>query len=216
MNAAELALLRVDQVPDRGKPLAVPWGRMLRSRSVWCLCLMYGSCGPAGNFVFTLLPVYLSDHRHLPPGTTKWLLGLPLAVGFFACSLGGLVSDQLIRRTGSRKWGRALTASSACALAGLAFAGTVATRDVWLLGLLLCAVQFGNDFCMGPAWAACADIGERYAGTLSGLMNMTSNFTGAVGALVAGSLLRTAKAAGCSWCSAASGCWARFVGWGST
>jgi hypothetical protein len=57
-----------------------------------------------------------------------------------------------------------------------------------LLGLLLCAALLGNDLCMGPAWAACADVGERYAGTLSGAMNMTSNITGAVGAAVAGYL----------------------------
>ena len=42
---------------------------------------------------------------------------------------------------------------------------------------------------MGPAWAACADIGEQYAGTLGGTMNMVGSFAGALGALLAGRLL---------------------------
>jgi hypothetical protein len=41
---------------------------------------------------------------------------------------------------------------------------------------------------MGPAWASCADIGERYAGTLGGIMNMIGSLMGALGNIVAGSL----------------------------
>ena len=159
VNDAEQALIRAGQATQRGRPPPTPWRRMLGSRSVWSLCLMYGCCGPAGNFMFTMLPTYLRDHRHLPPETTQWLLGLPLAGGFVACSLGGLMSDRLIRRWGSRKWGRRVNGVAGLAVAGLAFAATAWVEDVRLLGLLLCAAQFGNDFCMGPAWAACADIG---------------------------------------------------------
>ena len=43
---------------------------------------------------------------------------------------------------------------------------------------------------MGPAWASCADVGERYAGTLSGAMNMVGAFFGAAGAVFAGYCLR--------------------------
>jgi sugar phosphate permease len=194
VNAAERALIRAGQAPARGRPLTIPWARILGSRSAWCLCLMYGCCGPAGNFMLTLLPVYLRDHRHLPAQTTAWLVGLPLAGGFGACLLGGLVSDGLIRRWGSRKWGRRVNGIVGLALAGLAFAATAWVADVRLLALLLCAAQLGNDFCMGPAWAACADVGERYAGTISGAMNMTSNFTGAAGAALAGYLFDEGQA----------------------
>ncbi|HZW31409.1 MAG TPA: MFS transporter [Isosphaeraceae bacterium] len=188
VNAAERTLIRAGQTAAADRPAAVPWRRILGSRNVWFLCLMYGSCGPAGNFIFTLLPVYLRDHRHLPPDTVAWLLGLPLAVGFVACSLGGVVSDWLIRRGVSRKWGRRVNGLAGLALAGLAFAAMAWVEDGWLLGLVLCATQFGNDFCMGPAWAACADIGEGSAGTISGAMNMTSNIAGGAGAALAGYL----------------------------
>ena len=38
-------------------------------------------------------------------------------------------------------------------------------------------------------WASAADIGERYAGTLSGAMNMTGQMTGAIAAPIIGALL---------------------------
>jgi hypothetical protein len=61
--------------------------------------------------------------------------------------------------------------------------------EVWLVGVAFSAWFFFNDLTMGPAWASCADVGERYAGTLSGAMNMTGSFLGAVGMALAGSLL---------------------------
>jgi len=41
---------------------------------------------------------------------------------------------------------------------------------------------------MGPAWAAAADKGERFAGTLGGLMNMIASLSAATAALVTGHL----------------------------
>jgi sugar phosphate permease len=187
-NAAELALIRDGRPPQLNRSPSASWRRLLRSPSAWFLCLMYGCCGPAGNFFFSMLPIYLRDHLHLSAKTTSWLLGLPLAGGIGACFLGGLVSDWIIRRTGDRRWGRRLGGALGLATAGLSFALLFAEPEPWLLGVLLCAALFGNDFNMGPAWAACADIGGAYAGTLSGAMNMTSNITGAVGAVVAGYL----------------------------
>jgi sugar phosphate permease len=196
VNDAELALIGAGQPPADDRPRAVPWGRILSTPSVGFLCMMYGCCGPAGNFMLTLLPFYLrsGSHRALEPGVASRMFGLVLAGGFVACLLGGAVSDWLIRRTGSRKWGRRTNGLAALAVAGVSFAAVPFVRDVWLLGLLFCAAQFFNDFGMGPAWAACADVGERYAGTISGAMNMTSNITGAIGASLAGYLFASGKA----------------------
>ena len=49
---------------------------------------------------------------------TALLSGLPLACGIVSCLLGGVLSDWLIRRFGSRKWGRRLVGCTALALAG--------------------------------------------------------------------------------------------------
>jgi sugar phosphate permease len=186
VNGMELALIRAGRSPP-DTSLATPWGRVVASRNVWSLCLMYGCCGPAGNFMLTLLPTYLREHRQISSQTADWLIGLPLAAGFVACSMGGWMSDAISRWT-SRKWGRRAVGAVGLSAAAIAFASIAWVENVWWVGLFLCAAQFGNDFSVGPAWAACADIGERHAGTLSGIMNMTSNITGAAGAAIAGHL----------------------------
>ncbi len=58
-----------------------------------------------------------------------------------------------------------------------------------VLGFLLTLAFFGNDLAMAPAWAAAADIGDRYTGVLSGTMNMMASFMAAVEARWLGWLL---------------------------
>jgi sugar phosphate permease len=172
----------------------IPWRALLRSRSVWALCFMYGCMGFAGNFIVGFLPTYLRDHRHLPPEQVTWLSSLPLFCGIAGCGLGGLISDAIIRRTGNRRWGRRLTGIVGFTGAGAAFLSTIWVQHPVVLGALLCLTFFCNDLGMGPAWAACADIGERFAGTLGGKMNMIGNLAGAVEYLLVGYLFQTGHA----------------------
>jgi sugar phosphate permease len=190
VNVAERDLIASGRSARDPAPSPVPWSRMLRSPSVWGLCLMYGFVGFSGNFVTSLLAVYLKDHCGLTRNETAWGFGLTLASGMVSCVAGGLLSDWIIRRSGNRKWGRRITGMIGVALAGLAFLVAPWVDGVVLLTIVFGTVFFGNDLIMGPAWAACADVGERHAGTLSGAMNMVGAFMGAAGMALAGRLLR--------------------------
>jgi MFS family permease len=164
---------------------------VLGSPNVWALCLVYAFVGFAGNFFTNMLPLYLADHRHLSKADTALLSALPLALGIGSCLLGGILSDWVIRRTGSRKWGRRLNGAVGLFLAAAATLMIPWVEEVWLLALFLSTAFFFNDLNMAPAWAACADIGERHAGTVSGLMNMMGGgFAGAAGTAFAGFLFR--------------------------
>ena len=195
VNLGERKLIEAGQPEPSDQPQSVPWSRLVGSLSVWSLCLMYGFTGFSGNFFTSMLPLYLSEHRHLPPdgAAWRWLSALPLAAGSVACILGGSASDWAIRRWGNRKWGRRYVGMLGLGIAGPAFLATLWTQDVGVLGLLLTLTFFGNDLSMGPAWASCADIGERYTGTLSGAMNMVSALAGACGAVVAGYLFKQGR-----------------------
>jgi sugar phosphate permease len=190
VNAAERALIESGRPVALVQPPAAHLGHFLRSPSVWGLCLLYGFGGFAGNFITSLLPIYLRDHRHLDDRTAMWLSGLPLAFGIVSCLLGGTLSDFLIRQTGSRKWGRRLVGCTAMLLAALTTLSVLWAEDAWALGLAFSAWFFFNDATMGPAWASCADVGEASAGTLSGAMNMTGAFFGATGMYIAGTLMK--------------------------
>ena len=189
-NAAERKLIVAGRAGRAEGVYTVPWREMLRSRSAWCLCLSYGFAGFPSTFFLGLLPTYLRDHRHLSDDVTKLLTSLPLAFGVVACIAGGVLSDWIIRRTGDRRMGRRINGVVGMAIAAFAIAATVWVEDVRLLAFLLCLTFVCNDVAMGPAWASCADIGERAAGTLGGAMNMMANIGGAVSALIAGYLFQ--------------------------
>ena len=120
VNLAERQLIESGRAPreDVGHG-EIPWVRMLRTKSVWALCLMYGFLGFSGNFYLTLLPTYLKHHRHLSSDVTSQLTSLPFALGVVACFAGGSLSDMVIRRWG-KQWGRRIVGAAGMSLAGLA------------------------------------------------------------------------------------------------
>ena len=209
LNAAERELIALGRSTAAVGP--VPWKEMLFSMNLWALSVMYGCVGFAGNFVTNLLPVYLTEYRKLPDHITTWITAMPLFMGVISCVLGGFLSDWLTRRIG-RKWGRRLVPAISLACAGGAILAVPQVEEVWLLAFLFSASFFCNDMMMGPAWASCADVGERYAGTVSGTMNMIGQFAGAAGMYFAGVMLQGGRAEtlfivfGCSYALAAI-CW---------
>jgi len=129
---------------------------------------MYGFTGFSGNFFTSMLPLYLAKQRaplrrrdRMARRVCRWPPGRSPA------SWGGTASDWAIRRFGNRKWGRRYVGLLGLALAGPSLLAVNWAESVWLLAVLLTATFFFNDLSMGPAWASCADIGERFAGTLS-------------------------------------------------
>jgi MFS transporter, ACS family, glucarate transporter len=188
VNDAERLLIERGRAPQQAGHGDVPWKALFTSLSVWSLCLLYGFGGFSATFFITLLPSYLRDHRHLSEMQAQWVSGMPLACGIIACLGGGALSDWIIRRTGNRTWGRRLSGMVGHVCAGLFLLETIWVDNVWALGFFFAATFFCNDLGMGPAWAACADIGERYAGTVGGAMNMVGNLMAAAGSLMAGRL----------------------------
>ena len=64
--------------------------------------------------------------------------------------------------------------------------------DALLLMVMIGMASFFNDLVMPGAWAACMDVGGKYAGTVSGSMNMMGNLAGFVAPTVGG-MMRDAK-----------------------
>jgi MFS family permease len=124
--------------------------------------------------------------------------GAPMMVGMAGCLIGGILTDRYVRRTGDRKWGRRLFAMIGYGMSGLfylaatGFTGTNAlfVDSLWLFVACVIMVGFFNDWNMGPAWAACQDVGRRYSAIVSGTMNMVGNLGAVLGIQVTGRILR--------------------------
>jgi len=136
------------------------------------------------------LPTYLREFRHLSGAYAARLASFPLLFGGVGCLVGGVVAARLARWTGSVKTARRATASIGCLGAAVLLYVHTGIHDPFWAMVAMGFASFGNDIVMPSAWGACMDIGGKYAGTLSGSMNMMGNMAGGIAPVVAAYLLK--------------------------
>jgi MFS family permease len=212
VNAGELELLKEnhENLHSQGK---VPWREMATRPSVWLLggqyfCLSYG-----WYFYVTWLPTYLKDARGLEiksNGLMKWLAdllegsfsaamtltilaavlaGIPLLFGGFGSLFAGIISGRLIARTGRVARVRRSFGFIGMAGAAILLMASFYIRDPLWAMLSMGMASFFNDTTLPGSWTACMDVGGKYAGTVSGSMNMMGNLGGMAGPVVVGYVL---------------------------
>jgi MFS family permease len=105
-------------------------------------------------------------------------------IPLFFCGLGsivcGMISPPVAHKLGSVATTRRLMGSLGLGSAGLMLVLAIQFENPLLAVLSIGLAAFGNDFIMPGAWGACMDVGGRFAGSLSGSMNMMGNAGGAV------------------------------------
>ncbi|MDX2150197.1 MAG: MFS transporter [Bryobacteraceae bacterium] len=189
VNAAELELLREGAETATGHG-DVPWGRFLGSGTVWLLWVQYFCISYGWYFYITWLPTYLREGRNMEFGMgTAALAGLPLFFGGIGCLFSGFILGPITRLMGSPRVARRLMAMAGCLLAGLLLIVSVRLADPLFAIVAMALASFSNDLVMPPAWGACMDVGGKYAGTLSGSMNMMGNFAGGLAPMLVGYVL---------------------------
>jgi ACS family glucarate transporter-like MFS transporter len=189
VNAGELALLDGAEVNAAGHGV-VPWRTFLRSRSVWLLWLQYFCMSYGWYFYITWLPTYLKEARGVELAKSAVLSGLPLFFGGLACFFVGLLVQQIARWTGSVRQARRLPAVIGLLVAAAMLVISTHIQNPVLAMIAIGLASFANDSAMPSGWSACMDVGGRYAGSLSGSMNMMGNLGGAVGPLVVAQILK--------------------------
>lgn len=212
VNAAELALLQENSQNIIGHGV-VPWRRLASRKALWLLAAQYFCLSYGWYFYVTWLPTYLKDMRGMDIKSNalmKWLAnvlegsfsadttlqiltaalsGIPLLFGGVGSLVAGIISSWLIARTG--RVGLIRRAFGFIGLAGAAALLLVSfgIKDPLIAMLAMGMASFFNDMTMPGSWAACMDLGGRFAGTVSGSMNMLGNFGGMSGPVVVGYIL---------------------------
>lgn len=171
-----------------GHPMP-PWGLLIRSLTIWCLCVAAFGVSFGWYFYPTFQPEYFEAVYHYSFQQSEWLIALPFLCGACGAFLGGGLSDRLIRWTGSRRWGRSLVGLAGFTGAGICVLLTGFTWEPWQAVVLLCLAFLINDLAIPPIWAVCSDIGGRFAGTISGIMNMVGALGAVLGPVLTGVLL---------------------------
>ena len=179
VNESEKRWIEAERTPEparnenESEPVRVPWGRLLGSRNLWTIGLMYFCLSFGWFFYVTWLPTYL-ELRGMSRIEAGVYSGLPLFLGAFGCILGGRLSDWVVRRTGNTR-NRRFIGFGGSAAGALCLLASAYTPDAKMTVLCMALASFFGDLTLSSSWAICIEIGRKLAGTVSGFMNTWGN-----------------------------------------
>ena len=182
VNAAELAHIGVTA---RIGSHAMPWGRLVASRTVWMLWMQYFFMSYAWYFYITWFPTYLKEQFTTLTEMQRALFAcVPLFFGGLGSILAGLLSARMDR------WLRSIARTRRfLGVAGMGSAGVMLVISMQFSQPLLSVLAVGlaslcSDLAMPGAWGACMDVGGPHTGALSGSMNMVGQIGGAIAPMI--------------------------------
>ena len=160
------------------------------SLTMWLVGVQQAFRAGANRFYDNWLPTYLQEDRNCSKEEAANLSAWPQYCGVFGGLVGGLLSDFVLQRTGSRRAGRKGVAIISLLVGSLFFVGGYYTSNVTAAMLMLSAGAFITIFAAPCAYALTMDLGGPNLGIVFATMNMTGNlgsfaFTWAAPRLVA-------------------------------
>ena len=176
---AGLTLGASNSSSGRAAKSSVPWGTILSNSSVWAITVSYFCYGYVAWIFFGWFYVYLARVRGMNLKSSAFYGALPFLAMAIGCAVGGLVADWLTK-TVSRRVGRCGVALVGIALTAIFLALGSTVNSAPLASVILAGGAGSLYVSQSSYWAITADIGGRFSGSLSGLMNMGGQFGGAL------------------------------------
>ncbi len=196
VNKAELAHIRgLDAAGNINQPInikkkpTIPWKNLLSTPNMWFIMMAYFCYNYCLYFYLTWLPSYLTAYRGFSLVKMGIYASLPLFAGVIGDTVGGLVTDKILAKTGNMKFARKVVAIPAMLLSAAFLYPAATTTNPFTAVYCLAASMFFLECVIGPAWAVPMDVGGEYSGTVSGMMNMAGNTGGALSPIVFGILV---------------------------
>jgi sugar phosphate permease len=155
-----------------------PWGPLVRH--IFPVTITYFCYAWTLWLYLNWLPSFFKEGQKLDLAKTAVFAFAVFFAGVIGDTLGGIITDQILRRTGRVLFARrsvvlfSYLASIACLVP------VVYVRGLVPVTIFLAGGFFFLELAIGPMWAIPMDIAPKFAGTASGLMN----FGSAVAAIV--------------------------------
>ncbi len=171
VNAAERDLIRPPGTSPGATHERIPWGAVVRSRTIWLLGLSM-TCSAFNSYLYySWFPKYLQAARDVGPVEAGWLASGVLFGGACGMLLGGFLVDGYCGHgtgsTGRRsRLGFAANVLAAACLMPIVSAES-ATVSSLAAGLSCLAASTVNPLW----WASATEVSGRHIGALFGLMN---------------------------------------------
>ncbi len=165
----------------------VPWRPLLRR--MWPVTLTYFCYGWCLWLYLNWLPLFFKNTYSMDIKKSAIFASGVFFAGVIGDSLGGVLSDTLLARTGNVRFARLSVCVGGFVGAFLSLLPILFYRDLTVAALCLSGGFFFAEIVIGPIWSVPMDIAPQYSGTAAGLMNSGSALAAIVSPLLAGYLI---------------------------
>jgi len=185
MTAQELS--EVPAIPKAADRPPVPWRRLIRT--ILPVTLVDFGYGWVAWVFFTWIPTLLATVYKQDISKYGLLTSLILAGGVIGDTLGGVLSDRLLRRTGNARSARRTLLLIGFIGSALCLVPLVFSPPLTLAIVALALSFFFLELTNAQLWSIPMDVAPTWSGTASGMMNTGFGIAGILSPIVVGGLV---------------------------
>jgi ACS family glucarate transporter-like MFS transporter len=179
----ELAVLP----PPKPKADAVPWGALFKRMAP--VTIVYFCYGWTLWLFLSWIPQYFLHSYDLDLKNSAIFASSVFFAGVVGDTLGGIVTDRILVRTGSLHRARSVMVAICMMLTLLSLLPLLWVHNLYVsLGCLSFGFFFA-EMTIGPMWAIPMDIAPEYSGTASGMMNTGSALAAIISPVLSGMVI---------------------------
>lgn len=189
ISRAELNYIQnsLNSANDHEKNMKIPWSSILKSISLWSLCVLLFCNSWLYYVLFTFMPTYMEVILGLDMKDNSMYTSLPIVTGIITTVLGGVIADWMINKgvriNTTRKFMTAIgILPESLIFVMVTFLGC---RSKLVAAMFIMSRTFGGLSEAGMS-VTIIDIAPKYSGVIYGIANCLSNFSGVLAPIVTG------------------------------
>ncbi|HEX3953210.1 MAG TPA: MFS transporter [Stellaceae bacterium] len=187
MTPEDLTDLPVMTEASRAHAGRVPWGPLVRR--VGPTMFVYFCMGWTGWLFVTWMPSLFMHNYGLDLKSSAFFSSGTFLAGMVGDTVGGVVSDWVLTRTGSRQMARSLLIAVCLVLGLVSLIPAMVVHNLLLGAAGFTLSYFFLESAIAPMWSVTMDIAPDYAGTASALMNASGAVAGILSPVAFGRIL---------------------------
>jgi MFS family permease len=179
--------MEIGTLPDYGTRVErgeVPWARLVPR--MMPTTVVYFCYGWTLWLFLSWIPQYFLHAHNLDLAKSAIFASSVFLAGVLGDSLGGVVTDAILKRSGDLRRARSAMVAVCMFLSFLSLLPLMFTSDLYVSLASLCAGFFFAEMTIGPMWAVPMDIAQDLCGTASGMMNTGSALAAIISPVVSG------------------------------
>lgn len=176
VNAEELQLIRKGNAPEPKKPVPASWVELVASPTMLLICGQQFFRAAGYIFLASWFATWLIETHGVTKAEAGRFNSGPLSTMVVGSFVGGIFSDWILVKTGSRRLARKWLAIASMATCVMLLCFAYLTRNVWATVGLLSLSYFLTGIAAPCSYALTIDLGGPRVASVFGMMNMTGNF----------------------------------------